>query len=174
MARVRSEPSNRARKRKGNLKVWSDGDRLQLLAYLDWCAHYEVDFRATAIEHLRNVTGKDFSKRQIGDKLKREWSKEKKCPDFEDVYALGMAAFSPLNHQEEDAFQRTIARIKPPNSQVRLRSASSELTMTIRSRSLAVSASTTPRSSNRRSARLTRSHTSLEPPNATEMTVRDA
>ncbi|CAI6088018.1 unnamed protein product [Clonostachys chloroleuca] len=117
MARVRSEPSNRARKRKGNLKVWSDGDRLQLLAYLDWCAHYEVDFRATAIEHLRNVTGKDFSKRQIGDKLKREWSKEKKCPDFEDVYALGMAAFSPLNHQEEDAFQRTIARIKPPNSQ---------------------------------------------------------
>ncbi|KAH7165157.1 hypothetical protein EDB81DRAFT_917127 [Dactylonectria macrodidyma] len=109
-----------------NLRVWSDDDRREPLAYLNWCVQSEVDFETTVIGHLKRVTGRDFSSRQVRDKLRREWNNVGKCDKFEDLYAQGTAGLNP-SPEEDQLFEQILTRLGRPNVRYRLRSASSAL-----------------------------------------------
>ncbi|KAF4462340.1 hypothetical protein FALBO_10855 [Fusarium albosuccineum] len=125
MAGKGSKKARRPRNRKPNLQVWANNDRLELLAYLNWCVQYEVDFEATVMGHLKSVTAKDFSSRQIRDKLRREWNNFGTCDDFEDLYLQGTAALNP-GEAEDQVIQQMFARLgTPPRSRYLLRRASS-------------------------------------------------
>ncbi|KAJ3547645.1 hypothetical protein NM208_g1411 [Fusarium decemcellulare] len=125
MAGKGSKKARRPRKRKPNLQVWANNDRLELLAYLNWCVQYEIDFEATVMGHLKSVTAKDFSSRQIRDKLRREWNNFGTCDDFEDLYSQGTAALNP-GEAEDQVIQQMFARLgTPPRSRYLLRRASS-------------------------------------------------
>ncbi|KAM5345066.1 hypothetical protein ACJ41O_010928 [Fusarium nematophilum] len=125
MAGKGSKKARRPRQRKPNLQVWANNDRLELLAYLNWCVQYEVDFEATVMGHLKGVTGKDFSSRQIRDKLWRDWNNYGKCDNFEDLYSQGTAALNP-EEAEDQVIQQMLARLgSPPRSRYLLRHDSS-------------------------------------------------
>ncbi|KAF5007608.1 hypothetical protein FDECE_6072 [Fusarium decemcellulare] len=125
MAGKGSKKARRPRKRKPNLQVWANNDRLELLAYLNWCVQYEIDFEATVMGHLKSVTGKEFSSRQIRDKLRREWNNFGTCDDFEDLYSQGTAALNP-GEAEDQVIQQIFSRLgTPPRSRYLLRRASS-------------------------------------------------
>ncbi len=59
-----------------SLRVWRDDHRIQLLAWLDFCLEQGLDFDKTIVDHLKFQTGKDFTARQIRDKLRGEWARD--------------------------------------------------------------------------------------------------
>ncbi|KAG7438704.1 hypothetical protein Forpi1262_v001872 [Fusarium oxysporum f. sp. raphani] len=95
--------------------LWSTTDRLQLLAYLNWCVKYCVNFKATAPGYLKKATGKHFSKERIRKKLCREWQYYGKCHKFNDIFELGTSAFSPLLGNEQECLHQMITSINPTN-----------------------------------------------------------
>lgn len=97
-----------------NVKIWDDSDRLELLAYLNWCIQAEVDFETTAVHHLRETTGKDFSVQQIEGKLRREWTNFGKTDSFEHVYRIGTAAFLSAGEEEDKRIGDIVIRLGPP------------------------------------------------------------
>lgn len=125
MARKNNRRSKRPAKRKLAERIfWSTTDRLQLLAYLDWCVQYSVEFELTAPGHLENATGKHFSKERIHKRLYKEWQKYGICDKFSDLFELGTAGFSPLVGEEEENFHKIFRSINPARESRRTRSRS--------------------------------------------------
>ncbi|KAI8717212.1 hypothetical protein NCS52_00796300 [Fusarium sp. LHS14.1] len=85
-------------------RVWSDSSRLQLLAYLNWCATYRENLLPTAEDHLKRVTGNDFTQKQIRRKLLFEWEKHGLCDNFDDVFAQGTPSLD-LSDEEQSEIQ---------------------------------------------------------------------
>jgi hypothetical protein len=56
-----------------NPQVWSPDDVAQLLAYLDHCLEYGVDFEDTVVAHLQASQNKIYTWRQIKRKLSLMW-----------------------------------------------------------------------------------------------------
>ncbi|RKK76787.1 hypothetical protein BFJ69_g6736 [Fusarium oxysporum] len=147
MARKRNRKSKRSAKLKPKPKgrlFWSDTDRLELLAHLNWCVQYDQKFESTAIDYLKKATGKEFTPRQIRDKLKREWTKHGTCDDFEDLFSLGTAGLEEFKGQELQSFLEISSKLDPPaDNQTwsrRLRSGSTAFP--VRSRTLSVTRAT--------------------------------
>ncbi|KAL2683251.1 hypothetical protein Neosp_007719 [[Neocosmospora] mangrovei] len=91
-----------------NGRVWSDSSRLQLLAYLNWCATYRENLLPTAEDHLKRVTGNDFTQTQIRRKLRSEWKKHGICDNFDDVFAHGTPSLD-LSDEEQSEIQAIFA-----------------------------------------------------------------
>lgn len=87
-----------------NGRVWSDSSRLQLLAYLNLCATYRENLLSTAEDHLKRVTGNDFTQTQIRRKLRFEWEKHGLCDNFDDVFAQGTPSLE-LSDEEQSEIQ---------------------------------------------------------------------
>ncbi|UPL03814.1 hypothetical protein LCI18_014748 [Fusarium solani-melongenae] len=87
-----------------NGRVWSDSNRLQLLAYLNWCATYRESFLLTAEDHLKRVTGNDFTQTQICRKLRFEWEKHGLCDNFDDIFTQGTPSLG-LSDEEQSEIQ---------------------------------------------------------------------
>ncbi|SCB65988.1 unnamed protein product [Fusarium graminearum] len=143
MAGKRNRKARRAAQAKPNNRiVWSDNDRLELLAYLNWCVQYGRHFEDTAIDYLRSTTGKDFTQRQIRDKLRREWDKRGLCKKFDDMFSLGTAGLRPLEG-ENIYLMQILSRMDPPQEARRLRSQSAAIAT--RSRTLSATRATSQR-----------------------------
>lgn len=147
MARKRNRKSKRSAKLKPKPKgrlFWSDTDRLELLAHLNWCVQYDQKFESTAIDYLKKATGKEFTPRQIRDKLKREWTKSGTCDDFDDLFSLGTAGLEEFKGQELQRFLEISSKFDPPADDQtwsrRLRSGST--VFPVRSRTLSVTRAT--------------------------------
>ncbi|KAM6525642.1 hypothetical protein FALCPG4_011178 [Fusarium falciforme] len=91
-----------------NGKVWSDSNRLQLLAYLNWCATYRENLLPTAEDHLKRVTGNDFTQTQIRRKLRLEWANHGLCDNFDDVFTQGTPSLD-LSDEEQNDIQAIFA-----------------------------------------------------------------
>jgi hypothetical protein len=117
-------------------QAWTDEDRLNLLAYLNWCVQHNVEFNKTVIHHLNEVVKKDFTPRQVRDKLHREWMKYGKCDKFEDLFALGTAGLNPVEDEDKEIslIMKGLGSLRLP---YRLRSASLAYTSRSPSRSVA-------------------------------------
>ncbi|KAG5655382.1 hypothetical protein KAF25_006885, partial [Fusarium avenaceum] len=143
MARRRNRKTRRASKSKPkprNRLVWSARDRLQLLAYLNWCAQYNSpDFETTAITHLERATGKRFTACQIRAQLEAEWKAGGRCSPFEELFSLGTAGLNALKPHEQKVLEQILVGIDAPHEGPWLRSTSSALAA--RSRSLSVARS---------------------------------
>jgi hypothetical protein len=87
-----------------NGRVWSDSSRLQLLAYLNWCATYRENLLPTAEDHLKRVTGNDFTQTQIRRKLRLEWANHGLCDNFDDVFTQGTPSLD-LSDEEQNEIQ---------------------------------------------------------------------
>lgn len=87
-----------------NGRVWSDSNRLQLLAYLNWCATYRENLLLTAEDHLKRVTGNDFTQTQIRRKLRLEWKNHGLCDNFDDVFTQGTPSLD-LSDEEQSEIQ---------------------------------------------------------------------
>ncbi|KAI8670014.1 hypothetical protein NCS56_00805200 [Fusarium sp. Ph1] len=87
-----------------NGRVWSDSNRLQLLAYLNWCATYRENLLPTAEDHLKRVTGNDFTQTQIRRKLRLEWKNHGLCDNFDDVFTQGTPSLD-LSDEEQSEIQ---------------------------------------------------------------------
>ncbi|KAF4977311.1 hypothetical protein FZEAL_6134 [Fusarium zealandicum] len=165
MPRKRSK-AKRVGKPKPNLRVWEDRDRLELLAYLNWCVQCDVNFNTTVVGHLKKTTGKDFLDRQIRDKLRREWENFGICDKFEDLYSQGTTALNQENNEDEmQVIQEMLVRLGSPlGARYRLRSASSVHNSRSRTLSTALSTSTrvTPASQLARVRGSSRPHSGLE------------
>lgn len=85
-------------------RVWSNSNRLQLLAYLNWCATYGENLLPTAGEHLKRVTGDDFTQTQIRRKLRHEWEHRGLCDKFDDVFIQGTPSLD-LPDEEQNEIQ---------------------------------------------------------------------
>ncbi|KAK2601846.1 hypothetical protein QQS21_004629 [Conoideocrella luteorostrata] len=141
MAESRSRPKQTAH-RKGNLRVWDVNDRLELLAYLNWCAEVDVDFQTTAVDHLKKTTGKDFSPRQIKDRLRLEWKNYGNTECFEQVYELGTAALLSGRQDDDERIEEALHRLGPrPVDRYNLRGVASRL----KTRSRTLSTVSSPR-----------------------------
>lgn len=53
-------------------RVWSKHDRDHLLAWLNCCTESELDIKATAVDYLKDIIGKEYSWDQIQGKLRAE------------------------------------------------------------------------------------------------------
>ncbi|KLO97592.1 uncharacterized protein FFB20_13060 [Fusarium fujikuroi] len=114
MARKNNRKSRRRTKSKATERIlWSTTDRLQLLAYLDWCVQYCVKFEVTAPGYLERLTGKQFSKERIRQKLYKEWQNYGLCGKFNDLFELGTAGLTPLVGEEQETFHRMFTSISP-------------------------------------------------------------
>ncbi|KAJ4031831.1 hypothetical protein NW761_013025 [Fusarium oxysporum] len=114
MARKNNRKSRRSARSKPTERVfWSTTDRLQLLAYLNWCVQYCVKFEVTAPGYLEKVTGKHFTKERIRQKLYKEWVKYGACDKFNDLFELGTAGLMPLVGEEQENFHKMITSINP-------------------------------------------------------------
>ncbi|KAL5617627.1 hypothetical protein FOBRF1_006375 [Fusarium oxysporum] len=114
MARKNNRKSRRRAKSKPTERIlWSNTDRLQLLAYLNWCVQYCVKFEVTAPGYLEKATGKHFSKERIKRKLYNEWKRYGKCKRFNDLFEQGTAGLSPLVGEEQEIFHKMITNMKP-------------------------------------------------------------
>ncbi|KAF9770643.1 hypothetical protein IL306_011768, partial [Fusarium sp. DS 682] len=114
MARKNNRKSRRPAKSKPTERIfWSTTDRLQLLAYLNWCVQYCVKFEVTAPGYLEKATGKHFSKERIRKKLYNEWQTYGTCDKFNDLFELGTAGLSPLVGEEQEDFHKMITSINP-------------------------------------------------------------
>ncbi|KAF5591746.1 hypothetical protein FPCIR_6026 [Fusarium pseudocircinatum] len=117
MARKRNRKSKRSGKSKPKPKdmlFWSNTDRLELLAHLNWCVQYDQKFESTAINYLKNATGKEFTSRRIHDKLKREWTTYGTCANFDDLFSLGTAGLTEFKGQELHEFLEISSKLDPP------------------------------------------------------------
>ncbi|KAH7310910.1 hypothetical protein B0I35DRAFT_439872 [Stachybotrys elegans] len=148
---------NRGKKRAGkpvaqpHRQVWTDNDRLNLLAYLNWCVQHNVEFNETVIRHLSEVLKKNFTSRQVRDKLHREWTKYGTCDKFEDLFALGTAGLNPMEDEDQE-ISRIMKGLHSPRLPYRLRSASLAFTTRSRSRSIAPEVKTEPSARQRSSS----------------------
>lgn len=141
--------SAKSRPRDVNRQHWSSNDRLQLLAYLEWCVQYGRKFDSTAVAHLKKVTGKQFSERGIRDKLKREWTIYGKCDTiFEELFSEGLDALHPLEDDDQVIVQHIFDGLEAVFAGRQTRSASAALA--IRSRTLSATRSTRATSSPKR------------------------
>ncbi|KAG4266536.1 hypothetical protein FPRO04_11139 [Fusarium proliferatum] len=114
MARKNNRKSRRRTKSKATERIlWSTTDRLQLLAYLNWCVQYCVKFEVTAPGYLERVTGKQFSKERIRQKLYKEWRSYGVCGKFNDLFELGTTGLTPLVGEEQETFNRMFTSISP-------------------------------------------------------------
>lgn len=149
MARKRNtgrKRSAKSRPRDVNRQHWTPNDRLQLLAYLEWCVQYGRKFNSTAAAHLKKVTGKQFSERGIRDKLKREWTIYGECDTiFEELFSKGLDALYPLEDDDQIIVQHIFDGLEAVFAGRRTRSASAALA--IRSRTLSATRSTRATSS---------------------------
>ncbi|KAF5530132.1 hypothetical protein FNAPI_13654 [Fusarium napiforme] len=107
------KPRRRARSRPTERILWSNTDRLQLLAYLDWCVQYCVKFEVTAPGHLERVTGKHFSKERIRRKLYDEWTNYGTSEKFCELFEVGTAGLTPLVGEELEVFHKMFTSISP-------------------------------------------------------------
>ncbi|KAJ4267096.1 hypothetical protein NW762_003194 [Fusarium torreyae] len=115
MARKRSKRPRRAAKSKPrNPQFWKNTERLHILAYLNWCVQYGERCLPTAACYMKKATGREFSERQIRDKLHREWEKWGKCDEFNDLFDQGTAGFEPLREEDRQLFQHILAGMDPP------------------------------------------------------------
>ncbi|KAG4295226.1 hypothetical protein FPRO06_01810 [Fusarium proliferatum] len=103
--RVRSKPTKPF--------SWSTTERLQLLAYLDWCVQSHVKFEATAPGYLENATGRHFSKERIRKKLYQEWQTYGTCSKFNDLFELGTVGLLSLLSDEQEYVHKISASINP-------------------------------------------------------------
>ncbi|KAF5965886.1 hypothetical protein FBULB1_11996 [Fusarium bulbicola] len=92
---------------------WSTTDRLQLLAYLEWCVQYCVNFQVTAPGYLEKATGKHFSKERIRQKLYKEWQTYGTCDKFNDLFDLGTSGLLTLVDDEQQYFHQIVTGIDP-------------------------------------------------------------
>lgn len=114
MARKNNRKSRRSAKSKPSERIfWSTADRLQLLAYLNWCVQYCVKFEVTAPGHLEKATGKQFSKERIRRKLYDEWRNYGTCDKFTSLFELGTAGLKPLVGKELEDFRKIITSLSP-------------------------------------------------------------
>ncbi|KAF5704612.1 hypothetical protein FMUND_12418 [Fusarium mundagurra] len=114
MARKNNRKSRRRARSKATDRIlWSTTDRLQLLAYLTWCVQYCVKFEVTAPGYLERVTGKQFSKERIRQKLYKEWQAYGTCDKFNDLFEVGTAGLTPLVGEEQEHFNKMFASISP-------------------------------------------------------------
>ncbi|KAG5805821.1 hypothetical protein H9Q74_009574 [Fusarium xylarioides] len=114
MARKNNRKSRRRPRPKATDRIlWNTTDRLQLLAYLNWCVQYCVKFEVTAPGYLERVTGKQFSKERIRQKLYKEWQTWEICDKFNDLFEVGTAGLSPLVGQEQENFNKMFTSISP-------------------------------------------------------------
>ncbi|KAL7760901.1 hypothetical protein ACKLNR_007436 [Fusarium oxysporum f. sp. zingiberi] len=114
MARKNKRKSRRSARSKPTERIfWSTTDRLQLLAYLNWCVQYCVKFEVTAPGYLKKATGRHFSKERIRQKLYNEWKTYGKCKRFNDLFEQGTAGLSPLVGEEQEIFHKIITNMKP-------------------------------------------------------------
>ncbi|KAF5649979.1 hypothetical protein F52700_418 [Fusarium sp. NRRL 52700] len=114
MARKNNRKSRRRPRSKATERIlWGTNDRLQLLAYLNWCVQYCVKFEVTAPGYLEKVTGKHFSKERIRQKLYKEWQAFGTCDKFNDLFELGTAGLTPLVGEEQENFNKMFASISP-------------------------------------------------------------
>lgn len=114
--RVRSKPTERI--------SWSNTERLQLLAYLDWCVQSCVKFEATAPGYLHSATGRHFSKERIRGKLYLEWKAYGECKQFKDLFEQGTDGLQPLEDEDQEIFYRIVAGMSPLQGARRTRSRS--------------------------------------------------
>ncbi|KAF5542359.1 hypothetical protein FPHYL_11543 [Fusarium phyllophilum] len=114
MARKNNRKSRRRARSKPTERIpWSNIERLQLLAYLDWCVQSCVKFEATAPGYLQSVTGKHFSKERIRRKLRLEWETYGKGKKFNDLFEQGIAGLEALEDDEQETFDRIVAGMSP-------------------------------------------------------------
>ncbi|KAF5975589.1 hypothetical protein FCOIX_7629 [Fusarium coicis] len=113
MARKNNRKSRRrARAKPIERFLWSNTERLQLLAYLDWCVQSCVKFEVTAPGYLENATGRHFSKERIRRKLYQEWRSYGKCKNFNDLFEKGTAGLEPLEGEDQDTFDQIVANMQ--------------------------------------------------------------
>ncbi|KAH7182072.1 hypothetical protein DER46DRAFT_521548 [Fusarium sp. MPI-SDFR-AT-0072] len=125
MARKNNRKSRRSTRSKPTERIfWSTTDRLQLLAYLNWCVQYCVKFEVTAPGYLEKATGKHFSKERIRQKLYKEWRNYGTCKKFNDLFELGTAGLLPLVGEEQEIFHKMITSMNPAQEARRTRSRS--------------------------------------------------
>ncbi|KAF5620584.1 uncharacterized protein FTJAE_11637 [Fusarium tjaetaba] len=114
MARKNNRKSRRrARPKPTERFSWSKTERLQLLAYLSWCAQYCIKFEVTAPGYLERVTGRQFSKERIRGKLYEEWKRWGTCDKFHELFEVGTAGLTPLVGEELEVFHEMFTSISP-------------------------------------------------------------
>jgi hypothetical protein len=107
-------------------RVWSDADRIQLLAWLDFSLEQGIDFHETIIGHLRAKTRKEFTQTQIRDKLRGEWQRDRRDgSDRKDLYSEGTAILDKLHQDTRNDIQAVVCELRSFTARYALRSKSS-------------------------------------------------
>lgn len=117
---------------------WIDDDTIQLLAFLDHCLEFGLNFESLVASHLAEVTGKAFSNKQISAKLKREWKGFGRLdsPAVDDLLIKGSCVLVYYDAERKERIRDVASHIDPPGG-VRDRSGSAApSTATSRSRTL--------------------------------------
>ena len=118
---------NRAQKQSADsLRVWRDDHRIQLLAWLDFCLEQGIDFDKTIVGHLKVKTGKDFTARQIRDKLRGEWARDgdRRLPRAS-LHSKGTKALPKLDNNVRKKIQDVLCDLRASEGRYALRNRAS-------------------------------------------------
>jgi hypothetical protein len=107
-------------------QLWCEDDLLELLAWLDYTLqHDDINFLATAVDHLKESRQKDFSLAQIQDKLRRQWtdygSNDPSLAglSWKDIYVRGSSCLA-LDPHEKEIIESILQNLEEGYNNIRL------------------------------------------------------
>lgn len=144
MARKKNKRPKLAADIKSEISRWDTGDKLQLLAYLNWCIQFKQPFETTVADHLEKTIGKRFTFKQIRSRLYKEWhgsAKIGKDRKFNQIFSEGTKVLNDLeNPHDQEVFDQIFCRLGEPADRRLTRSGSAALS--VRSRAVSAARST--------------------------------
>ncbi|KAK3292017.1 uncharacterized protein B0H64DRAFT_408729 [Chaetomium fimeti] len=108
--------------------VWKRNDINILLACLDYCLQYDLDFETIAIAHIAKRTGKQVTAQLIQRALKQETRRygREGQGTVQDLLSEGSIFLEGYDDTDRKNIREQIGRIEPPQLRYRLRSTSME------------------------------------------------
>ncbi|KAK8004943.1 hypothetical protein PG990_010980 [Apiospora arundinis] len=89
-------------------------DEIPLLAWLDYCIQYGVDFDSTIVDHLRTYANKEVNLKKVNDKLKRLWDNCGYCDKFDDFKNRQGSPAIGITSIERKAVEKFKESLPPP------------------------------------------------------------
>ncbi|KAI1268362.1 hypothetical protein F5Y18DRAFT_375010 [Xylariaceae sp. FL1019] len=104
------------KKKQFSSRVWGPNDVTALLAYLDYCHLYNIDFRHTVVDHLETQMRKGVTWSQIESRLYTEWKYwgAEDSKSWRVLLSEGSRCLRLLTDAEREDIRRAMVKLTPP------------------------------------------------------------